>query len=335
MFFAQYVHPEVLTTVKPIADSEFVGQSLPHFRQVCRTLAERLTHYPSIPVRRMPFIQYRSVHTDAYLQGIECMARDQKPETPLRLSLECTHLWYALPAYEAGLGGIVEALDRMRAGTLERAYVFGTGGHHAHRDWGHGYCLFHPLAAGVRYAQSLGFKRILIVDWDIHHGDGTQDIFAHDPDVRCISIHDGLDLYMGAVGVLPQGTTIAAQEVGQCNIPVIGADFPDDFPARLGLPGRFYRQAEIRLALLEALESLPWTPDLVCIFSGYDGHREDQGGAVTEWIEADYAEMTREVLRVAKRARCPVLSMHGGGYRVETAVSSAAAHIEVLADVAS
>jgi acetoin utilization deacetylase AcuC-like enzyme len=76
-----------------------------------------------------------------------------------------------------------EAVEQMKRGNLERAFCFCLGGHHAHRDWGHGYCLLNPLAATARYAQELGLVRVLIVDWDIHHGDGTQAIFAHDDTV--------------------------------------------------------------------------------------------------------------------------------------------------------
>ena len=67
------------------------------------------------------------------------------------------------------------------------------------------------------------------------------------------------------------------------------------------------------------------------IFSGYDGHRDDQGVGVTEWTEADYAAMTGEVLALSRRASCPVLSMHGGGYHLESAVTSAVVHVGVLA----
>ena len=104
-----------------------------------------------------------------------------------------------------------EAVRRMKASTLERAYCFSIGGHHAHPDWGHGYCILNPLAVTARYAQEQGFEKVLIIDWDHHHGDGTQAIFANDKTVYCISIHSAIDLYMSFQKVLRQGTTTAAQ----------------------------------------------------------------------------------------------------------------------------
>lgn len=329
--FATYIHPDTLATCKPIEAIEFAGQSFPWFQSVCRALMPGLSGYPALPVRYEPFASYGAVHDAPYLRALVQMANDESPDSRPRLSMECTGLWYALPAYEAALGGIRESLDRMKAGTLERAYVFGAGGHHARRDRGHGYCVVNPLAAGARYAQSLGFRRVLIVDWDIHHGDGTQAIFAGDPNVHCASIHGALDMYMSAMNLLAEGTTIAGRATGHQNIPVLWREYPDDFPSRLDLGGRFYRTEEIAPAFHNALASLPWAPDLILIFSGYDGHRDDQGEGVTDWTEADYTSMTHAVLRAAARARCPVLSMHGGGYRMETTVSSALAHVAALA----
>jgi len=130
------------------------------------------------------------------------MAHDEQVEELPRLSIECSGLDHCLPGYLYGLGGMLEAIDQMRAGLLERAYCFSLGGHHAYADWGHGYCLLNPQAAAARYAQTQGFRKILIVDWDIHHGDGTQSIFANDPSVYCLSIHSCLDLYMTSMRVM-------------------------------------------------------------------------------------------------------------------------------------
>ncbi len=121
---------------------------------------------------------------------------------------------------------MLAAIDHMKEGSLERAYCFSMVGHHAHSNWGHGYCLLNPLAAATRYAQSVGFAKILLIDWDIHHGDGTQFIFSYDSTVYCISIHNALDLYMAKASNLKAGTTTTATSVGHCNIPVITNSFP-------------------------------------------------------------------------------------------------------------
>jgi acetoin utilization deacetylase AcuC-like enzyme len=123
------------------------------------------------------------VHTPTYLDKLKRMAAGEEIAAAPRLSVECTGFEYCLPGYLYGLGGMLEAIDQMRSGALERAYCFSLGGHHAYADWGHGYCLLNPQAAAVRYAQKKGFEHVLVVDWDIHHGDRTQSIFAHDASV--------------------------------------------------------------------------------------------------------------------------------------------------------
>src|SRR5262249_43442498 len=178
-------------------------------------------------LRIAPLDLFGTVHTETYLQQLQLMAAGTPPATLPRLSSECLGMEFCLPGYQAGLGGMLEAIDQMRQGTLDRAYCFSLGGHHAYPNWGHGYCLLNPLAAAVRYAQSVGFARVVIVDWDIHHGDGTQAIFAGDSAVYCISIHSAADLYMANICGLRPGTTTSAAAVGHCNIPVLNRVFDD------------------------------------------------------------------------------------------------------------
>jgi acetoin utilization deacetylase AcuC-like enzyme len=227
---------------------------------------------------------------------------------------------------------MLAAIDQMRAGNLDRAYCFSFGGHHAYPDWGHGYCLLHPLATAARYAQAHDFTHVLIVDWDHHYGDGTQAIFAHDPSVYCISIHSAADLYMASACGLACGTTSAARAVGHCNIPLLNAAYDDSFGEQMQLSGQFYRAQESHRVFQEALQQLPWPPDLICIFSGYDAHRDDCGKGISDWTNDDFQRLTRAVLDVAYHASCPVLSVHGGGYNLPVTIAAAAAHVEVLAN---
>ena len=80
-----------------------------------------------------------------------------------------------------------------------------------------------------------------------------------------------------------------------------------------------------------ALENLPWAPDLICLFSGYDSHRDDCGAGITNWINDDFIWLTRRVLELARRSNCPVLSAHGGGYQLPVTVSAAVEHVQTLA----
>jgi len=139
-----------------------------------------------LPRRKADYSEYSKVHTAEYLEKLSQMAAGKNLDEYPNLSLECSGLEYCLPGYQYGLGSMMTAVDEMKMGKLERAYCFCLGGHHAHPNWGHGYCLLNPLAAAARYAQQNGFHKVLIVDWDIHHGDGTQEIFENDSSIYCL-----------------------------------------------------------------------------------------------------------------------------------------------------
>lgn len=329
--FATYLHPETTRLSKPAEQIAFVGQSWPHFAQIRQQLHERMAGYAALPLRIAPLEQFGSVHSAEYLAALQQMASDTPPMAPPRLSIECSGMWHCLPAYQASLGGMLAAVEQLADGALERAYCFSMGGHHAYNNWGHGYCLLNPMAAAIRYAQAQGLARVLVLDWDLHHGDGTQAIFANDPTVHCISIHSAADLYMASACGLYAGTTSAAASLGHRNIPVLNPVFDSSFFRQMGLPGEFYRAAEVPGALQRALDEQPWRPDLIAIFSGYDAHRDDCGRQITGWDEGDFALLTRMALDHAARMGCGVLSVHGGGYTPPVTVASALRHVEELA----
>ena len=227
--FATYLHPHTCYTSKPSDQIKFIGHSIPYFSQVRQELEKVLGNYPTLPVRQADYTDFLSVHTDTYLKKLMAMASDEPLEELPKQSIENTGFEYCLPGYLYGLGGMLEVIDHMKANILERGYCFSLGGHHAYPDWGHGYCMLNPQAAAVRYAQAQGFEKVLVVDWDHHHGDGTQAIFANDPSVYCISIHSAADLYMSLIGVLRSGTTTKADEVGHCNLPILNQVYGQDF----------------------------------------------------------------------------------------------------------
>lgn len=330
--FKVYLHEHTVYTSKPPEDIKFVGYSYPHFSQLRAELANKLGGiYPQLPIREASIEDYAHVHDPAYLDKLQRLARDEQPDDPIHMSIECIGYEHVLPGYRFGLGGMFEAVDQMKKGSLERGYVFCLGGHHAFADWGHGYCPLNPLAATARYAQEQGFDRVLIVDWDYHHGDGTQSIFAHDSSVYCLSIHDGFDLYMAKASDRRAGTTVGGEEVGQCNIPLLNAMFDQDFIERAGLEGTYYRADESLDAFRKALENLPWSPDLILVFSGFDSHIDDLGKDLSNWANDDFRALTRMVLDLGQKASAPVLSTQGGGYNLPVTVSAAVSHIDELA----
>lgn len=336
MSFATYLHLQSFNLSKPLEDITFGRYSLPYYRQVCQALAQSCSQYQSLPLRKAQLTDYASVHSQAYLKKLILKALD-RPLDQTSLSLpaigsDCQGLEYAIPGYLYGLGGMLEAIDRMKQGILQRAYCFSMVGHHAHREWGHGYCLLNPLAAAVRYAQLNGFAKVVVIDWDIHHGDGTQEIFSHDSSVYCISIHSTVDIYMAKASGLQWGTTEQADRVGHCNIPVIPKNFPRAALAEDGLGGEFYEGQSSIEVFRDKLNHLPWKPDLIAIFSGYDAHRKDCGEDTTDWTNEDFVQLTKITLKAAHRFHCPVLSCHGGGYRLPITVSAASDHLKTLAE---
>jgi acetoin utilization deacetylase AcuC-like enzyme len=135
---------------------------------------------------------------------------------------------------------------------------------------------------------------------------------------------------MSLVGVLREGTTTKAAEVGHCNLPILNRVYGDDFFEAMNLSGKFYRGPESLAVFQAALEQVPWTPDFIFIFSGYDAHKDDCGKGITDWTNQDFKLLTQHVLDLAKKVSCPVLSIHAGGYKLSVAVSAALAHVEVL-----
>jgi acetoin utilization deacetylase AcuC-like enzyme len=107
--------------------------------------------------------------------------------------------------------------------------------------------------------------------------------------------------------------------------------FDDTFFEQMQLPGRFYRSHDILSVLQAKLANLPWQPDLICIFSGYDAHRDDCGRDITGWNNQDFGQLTRLMLDLAHKVDAPILSVHGGGYNLPVTVEAAGHHVEVLA----
>jgi len=184
-------------------------------------------------------------------------------------------------------------------------------GHHAEAAQAMGFCLFNNVAVGAAEAIAQGLDRVAVIDFDVHHGNGTQHMFERDSQVFFASTHQW-PLYPG---------TGAARETGVGN--VVNAPLPP-------LAG----SAEFRQAMTEKI--LPaldaFRPDLILISAGFDAHWLDPLGSLN-LDEADYAWITEELCRVADRhAKGRVVSTLEGGYDLDALAASAAAHVKALMD---
>ncbi|MCW2310022.1 histone deacetylase family protein [Rhodobium gokarnense] len=205
-------------------------------------------------------------------------------------------------------GAAILAVDDVMKGIVQNAFcAIRPPGHHAEADTSMGFCLFNNAAIGARQAQRKhGAERVAIIDFDVHHGNGTQDIFWNDPTVMYASTHQ-FPLYPG---------TGAANETGVGNI--VNA------PLDPGAGGAEFREA-FDIAILPAVEK--FKPDLIIISAGFDGHARDPL-AHLNLVEADFAWATKKLMDIADRT-CEgrVVSLLEGGYDLESLARSTAAHV--------
>ncbi len=212
-------------------------------------------------------------------------------------------------------GGLLAALDLLQTGQVRNAFaVVRPPGHHATASCGMGFCIYNSVAIAARYAQAIhGIERVLIVDWDVHHGNGTQAIFEADPSVLVFSTHQR-PLYPGTGAAGERG--IGAGEGFTINCP---------FPAGAGGPDllRVYREVLVPAAAAFA-------PQLVLVSAGFDSRRGDPLGGF-RLSDADFGALTHCVCGIAARhAGGRVLSSLEGGYALAGLASAAAAHVQAL-----
>jgi acetoin utilization deacetylase AcuC-like enzyme len=217
----------------------------------------------------------------------------------------------------AAAGACVAAVDAVVAGHANNAIcLVRPPGHHATPNESMGFCLFNNIALAARHARDKhGLSRILIVDWDVHHGNGTQDIFYEEPTVCFFSIHRyGNGFYPGTGG---------ADETGRG--PGLGHII--NAPVRYGTSRKEYL-ASFRAHLEKAAGKLK--PELVLLSAGFDAHARDPIGSLGLETE-DFITLTKEVLDVAKtHAQGRLVSCLEGGYDLTALADSVEAHLTIL-----
>lgn len=212
-------------------------------------------------------------------------------------------------------GGVISAVDAVLTGRVRNAFaVVRPPGHHAEASRGMGFCIYNSIALAARHAQRAhGLARVLIVDWDVHHGNGTEAIFYRDPSVLFFSTHQS-PLYPGTGAASDRGAGPGEGSTINCPLPA-------------GSGGGAVLDA-MRQRLLPAAER--FQPQLVLVSAGFDGRRGDPL-ANFELSDADFSELTRQVMALAER-HCAgrLVSSLEGGYNLAGLASACAAHVEAL-----
>lgn len=222
----------------------------------------------------------------------------------------------SLDAALRAAGGACRAVDAIMRGEAQNAFVPARPpGHHATSERAMGFCLFNTVAVAVRYAQSrhAEIERVAVVDWDVHHGNGTQGIFYDDPKVFFFSAHQ----YPWYPGTGSRG------ETGQGR----GRGYTLNVPLKAATPARVHRRV-FEAALNEMSDK--FKPDLVMISAGFDAHAGDPLGQLLLEDE-DFAAMTRAVKEWAGSV-CEgrLISCLEGGYNLETLGETARTHVRAL-----
>jgi acetoin utilization deacetylase AcuC-like enzyme len=213
------------------------------------------------------------------------------------------------------VGGVMEGIDRVIRGELDNAMALvRPPGHHATRNRSMGFCLFNNVALGALHLlRNHELERVLIVDWDLHHGNGTQDFFYDSPNVFYYSIHQG-NHYPGTGGEDEVGG--GAGRGWTLNRPLApGTDEKEFLNA-------FQKDLEVAVRVSR--------PEFILLSAGFDAHRDDPLGSLM-LTEAGYAELTRLVLSSsAEHAGGRLVSALEGGYHPDALARSVAAHLEVM-----
>jgi acetoin utilization deacetylase AcuC-like enzyme len=255
--------------------------------------------------------QVRLVHTDAHVQLVQTFASQGggfiEPDTHVSPASFDVALQAA--------GAVCDAIKRIDAGEDTTAFcLVRPPGHHAASERVAGFCLLNNVAIGARVAnRDLGYQRVLIVDWDVHHGDGTQAIFWEDPNVAYFSMHrDSFYPFTGH-----------ADETGAG----VGKGTIQNLPIRFGTP-REQQLASFRAELTAFADRIK--PELILISAGFDAHRDDPIGSLG--LEAvDFAELTQTVIEIANQyAGGKIVSVLEGGYHPDALAASVDQHLQAM-----
>ncbi|ETW99713.1 MAG: hypothetical protein ETSY1_14020 [Candidatus Entotheonella factor] len=251
------------------------------------------------------------VHTPVYVQQLKAAVQ----AAPAQLDADTRVSKHSYDVARLAVGGVLLAVDAVMAGQAQNAFAaLRPPGHHALADRAMGFCLFNYVAIATRYVQEKhGMARVLIVDWDAHHGNGTQDVFFADPSVLFFSTHQ-YPYYPGTGAASETGT--GAGQGTTINVPLAAGSGDEEIIAAF------------QERLLPAANA--FRPDFVFLSAGFDAHRRDPL-AQLQVTESGYARLTRIVKDIAEQhAAGRLVSVLEGGYDLDALARSVEAHLRVL-----
>ena len=287
-------HPECPDRLDAVSD-----------RVIASGLDAYIKHYEAPAATREQLVR---VHDEDYIEAIEAASPESgvcylDPDTAMNP--------HSLTAARHAAGAVVLGTELVLRGEADAAFcAVRPPGHHAERRRAMGFCLFNNVAIGVAHALASGLERAAVIDFDVHHGNGTEQIFARDPRVVMVGTFE-YPLYPYS-GVEPLGPNM------------------HNVPLRAGSGGSAFRAAmtDVCLPALEAHK-----PEILFISAGFDAHRDDPL-ANLQFLEADYIWVTQELVALAqKHAQGRIVSSLEGGYALPALGRSAEAHIRALAQL--
>jgi len=279
-----------------------------------RAVERALEHekFSGLAREQAPMLEAETIALCHPMDYIEAIREASPSEGMIRLDADTSMSPGTFEAALRSAGGAVLAVDEVVSRKATNAFVATRPpGHHAETARPMGFCLFNSAAIAARYSQKKhGLGRVAIVDFDVHHGNGSQDIFWRDSTVMYCSTHE-MPLYPG---------TGARSERGEHDN-IVNA------PLRAGDGGREFRDA-FETTILPRLTA--FGPELIVISAGFDAHMRDPL-ANLNLVEDDYAWVTGKIMEIADaRAGGRIVSVLEGGYDLEGLGRSAAAHVATL-----